>query len=162
MHIIKIISGGQSGVDRSALDAAIASSIAYWGWCPKGGWAEDAPTPPGVLAQYPNLLETPGSHTEQRTEWNVRDSDAVLVLVDQRGAAISAGTLLAIEFAEQYGKPFLCLCLQDPARLGRAQEWLAKLESDRILNIAGPRESEAPGIYGEAQRFLMDLLFVNA
>ena len=73
-----IVSGGQTGVDRAALDAAIARGIAYGGWCPQGGWAEDCPEPPGVLARYPLLRETPSADPAQRTEWNVRDSDASL------------------------------------------------------------------------------------
>jgi hypothetical protein len=74
---IKLLSGGQSGVDRAVLDVALARGIAYGGWCPKGGWAEDFPKPPGVLAKYPQLAETPLVDPAQRTEWNVRDADAL-------------------------------------------------------------------------------------
>jgi hypothetical protein len=70
---MKIISGGQTGVDRAALDVAIERGMTWGGWCPKGGWAEDFPDPPGLLAKYPNLKETTLSHPLQRTEWNVRD-----------------------------------------------------------------------------------------
>ncbi|HEY6920163.1 MAG TPA: putative molybdenum carrier protein, partial [Methyloceanibacter sp.] len=70
--MVKILSGGQTGVDRAALDAAIERGIACGGWCPKGGWAEDMPRPPGVLARYPMLQETPLGDHVQRTEWNVR------------------------------------------------------------------------------------------
>jgi hypothetical protein len=73
---MKIISGGQSGVDRAALDVAIERGMEWGGWCPKGGWAEDFPNPPGLLPHYPHLRETPEPHPLQRTEWNVRDSDA--------------------------------------------------------------------------------------
>lgn len=76
MNVAKIISGGQSGVDRGALEAAVESSVVYGGWCPAGGWAEDAPTSPGVRAHFPDLIETPERDPRQRTEWNVRDSDA--------------------------------------------------------------------------------------
>ena len=79
---IKLLSGGQSGVDRAVLDVALARGIAYGGWCPKGGWAEDFPKPPGVLAKYPQLAETPLVDPAQRTEWNVRDADACLIVVD--------------------------------------------------------------------------------
>ena len=82
---MKIISGGQTGVDRAALDAAIERGLSWGGWCPKGGWAEDFPDPPGLLAKYPRLKETPLPHPLQRTEWNVRDSDAALIIVDARG-----------------------------------------------------------------------------
>src|SRR6187200_103359 len=75
---MEIISGGQSGVDRAALDVAIERGMAWGGWCPKGGWAEDFPNPPGLLPHYPQLKETPLPHPLQRTEWNVRDGDRPL------------------------------------------------------------------------------------
>src|SRR5262245_53687608 len=77
---VTIISGGQTGVDRAALDAAIALGIPYGGWSPKGGWAEDMPSPPGILAHYPALRETSSADPSERTELNVRDSDATLLL----------------------------------------------------------------------------------
>jgi hypothetical protein len=67
----------------------------YGGWCPKGGCAEDFPEPPGVLAKYPQLAETPLADPAQRTEWNVRDADACLILVDVDGLGVSRGTALA-------------------------------------------------------------------
>src|ERR1700720_3610304 len=76
-----IRSGGQTGVGRAALDAAMATGRAYEGWCPKGGWAEDFPHRPGLLTKYPHLTETPSESLEQRTEWNVRDSAATVVFV---------------------------------------------------------------------------------
>src|SRR4029077_10412557 len=99
-----IISGGQSGVDRAALDVAIARGIEYGGWCPHGGWAEDFSAPPGLLARYPKLKETPLAAPAQRTEWNVRDVDACLIIVDAGGIGISRGTVLAQEFAHRYRK----------------------------------------------------------
>jgi hypothetical protein len=65
---MKLISGGQTGVDRAVLDVAAARGIAYGGWCPKGGWAEDCPQPLGLLAKYPLLTETPLADPAQRTE----------------------------------------------------------------------------------------------
>jgi hypothetical protein len=104
MPHLTIITGGQSGVDRAALDAAIALGIPYGGWCPKDGWAEDFPHPPGLLARYPRLSETPSADPAERTEWNVRDSDACLILTDANGIAASRGTALAHELAPRYGK----------------------------------------------------------
>jgi hypothetical protein len=72
---LRIVSGGQTGVDRAALDVAVALGMPYCGWCPRGGWAEDMPEPPGVLARYPRLEETPSEDPAQRTRWNVRDSE---------------------------------------------------------------------------------------
>jgi hypothetical protein len=72
----RIRSGGQTGVDRAALDAAVLTGRPYEGWCPKGGWAEDFLHPPGLLTKYPHLMETPSESPERRTDWNVRDSAA--------------------------------------------------------------------------------------
>jgi hypothetical protein len=159
---MKILSGGQTGVDRAVLDVAIARGIAYGGWCPKGGWAEDLPTPPGLLAKYPNLRETPLADPAQRTEWNVRDSDASMILIDTGGLAVSKGTTLAHERAERLGKPFFVVDLRAPGAAVRAADWL-RAEQDAFgagltLAIGGPRESEAPGIYARAAAFLRALL----
>src|SRR5580692_3617418 len=102
---MKLISGGQSGVDRAVLDVAEACRIAYGGWCPKGGWAEDFPQPPGLLARYPNLKQTPLADPAQRTEWNVRDADACMIIVEAGGVAVSRGTALAEELAHRDRKP---------------------------------------------------------
>ncbi len=102
---MKLISGGQTGVDRAVLDVAIENGVDYAGWCPKGGWAEDFPAPPGLLAKYPLLQETPLADPAQRTEWNVRDADACMILVEAGGLEVSGGTALAQDFAHQYRKP---------------------------------------------------------
>jgi len=162
---VKIISGGQSGVDRAALDAAIAHAIPYGGWCPHGGWAEDFPEPPGLLAKYPLLRETPVTDPAQRTEWNVRDSDATLILVERAGLTVSKGTGLATEFAARYSKPLAMIDLDGADAAARAIAWLDVQFShagDRLeLGIGGPRESEAPGIYARA-RGLLDALLARA
>src|SRR5215472_7878906 len=106
---MKIISGGQSGVDRAALDVAIERGMAWGGWCPKGGWAEDFSDQPGLLNKYPRLRETPLSQPEQRTEWNARDSDAILIIVDREGLSVSEGTKCAQAWANHYGKPLLVI-----------------------------------------------------
>jgi len=159
---VKIISGGQSGVDRAALDTAIAHGIAYGGWCPRGGWAEDFPDPPGLLARYPQLKETPLADPAQRTEWNVRDSDATLIVVDQAGVAVSKGTSLAGEFAQRYGKPVpvIDVAADDAAAITLAwlEEQVARLGDHLVLGIGGPRESEAPGIYARARALLDGVL----
>ena len=127
---MKIISGGQTGIDRAALDAAIEIGVDYGGWCPKGGWAEDFRKPPGLLARYPLLRETPSAEPIQRTEWNVRDADRLMILMDVSGIGVSKGT-----FA----------CAGEDA-------------SASSIGIAGPRESEVPGIYAKAQPFLCAVL----
>lgn len=164
---LTIISGGQSGVDRAALDAAITRGIPYGGWCPRGGWAEDYPDPPGVLARYPLLRETPSADAAQRTEWNVRDSDACLILVDAGGVAASQGTVLTGELAARYAKPLLVAELSAADAVERITTWLAALlavhasgASFRLM-IGGPRESEAPGIYARAKDMLVRSLAVH-
>jgi hypothetical protein len=157
-----LISGGQSGVDRAALDAAIARDIAYCGWCPQGGWAEDFPAPPGLLERYPKLTETPLADPAQRTEWNVRDADACLIIVDAGGIDISRGTALARELAHRYRTPLFVADLGAPDILKDASLWLrvqqARHGADLKLAIGGPRESEAAGIYAKAKAFIEALL----
>jgi Circularly permutated YpsA SLOG family len=111
---MKLLSGGQSGVDRAALDAVIERGIDYGGWCPKDGRAEDFPQPPGLLAKYPKLNATPLADPVQRTEWNVRDAHACLILVDAGGLDASPGTALAQDFAHNYRKPLFVADLANP------------------------------------------------
>ncbi len=159
---MKLISGGQSGVDRAVLDVAVARFMPYGGWCPKGGWAEDFPDPPGVLAEYPRLAETPLADPAQRTEWNVRDADACMIVVDAAGPEVSAGTVLASDLAHRYRKPLFVVRLGNAAALGQAALWLrvqqAKRGAGLKLAIGGPRESEAPGIYRRANAFIAALM----
>jgi hypothetical protein len=159
---MKLLSGGQTGIDRAALDVAISCGIDYGGWCPKGGWAEDFPDPPGVLAKYPDLRETPLAEPTQRTEWNVRDAHACLVIVDAGGLEISRGTALAQELAHKYRKPLFVADLTNPDILKHATLWLrvqhGRHGDDLKLAIGGPRESEAPGIYERARSFVEALM----
>jgi hypothetical protein len=159
---MKIVSGGQTGVDRAALDVAIARGMPWGGWCPKGGWAEDLPDPPGVLAKYPQLRETPLPHPLQRTEWNVRDSDATLIVTDGEGVTVSIGTQRAQQWAHQHGKPFLVMDAGEPGAAAQAAAWLKaqkqRFGTDMTLGIGGPRESEAPGIYARARALIGAML----
>jgi hypothetical protein len=159
---MKVTSGGQSGVDRAALDAAIACGVDYGGWCPRGGWAEDFPQPPGLLVAYPRLIETPSADPAQRTEWNVRDANAILIVVDEAGVAVSKGTMLAVGLTKQYHRPTLTIDPNAQDARARTIAWLAAQRAafgDRfVLSIGGPRESEAPGIYARALPFLRDVL----
>jgi Circularly permutated YpsA SLOG family len=156
------MSGGQSGVDRAALEVALARGIPYGGWCPQGGWAEDFPDPPGLLAKYPNLRETPLADPAQRTEWNVRDADACLIVADAGGLEVSAGTALALDLAHRYRKPVFVASLGHADVLKDASLWLRvqQLRHGTALKLAvgGLRESEAPGIYQRAMAFIYALI----
>ena len=146
--MIYVVTGGQTGVDRAALDTALAWRLPVGGWCPLGRRAEDG----RIAARYP-LKETPLPTYAQRTAWNVRDSDGTLILGRR---ACSPGTNRTFLAAEEAQKPLLRIDLaQDPAT-EKAPPWLAE-HKIKILNIAGPRESEAPGIYTVACKFLDEL-----
>ena len=152
--MLTIVSGGQTGVDRAALDVAIELGIDYRGWCPRGGSRRGLPDPPGVLALYPDLRETPDADPRQRTEWNVRDSDKLLVLVDR------AGLRLSKELGSRFAVPRRSASLMSSSvsttmdARARAAAFLGEGQGPLALNIAGPRESEAPGIYAKARAFL--------
>jgi hypothetical protein len=160
MSRVAIRSGGQTGVDRAALDFAIARLIPWSGWCPRGGLAEDFLTPPGVLARYAQLSETPSSRPEQRTAWNVRDSDATLVLLIDRDLEKSPGTQFALVCAELvFLRPFYVASVSSTDSVREAGRWLSlamarTTEASFTLNVAGPRESESPGIYALSSRCL--------
>lgn len=138
---ILIISGGQTGVDRAALDVALARGLPVDGWCPLERRAEDGPIPD----RYP-LRETPTRRWSQRTDWNVRDSDATLLLVVGKP---SRGTALTIRRAVARDKPHLVIDLREDDAVARARAWLDATRARR-LNVAGPRESSAPGIHALA------------
>jgi hypothetical protein len=154
----QLVSGGQSGADRAALDVALRLGIPYGGWCPRGGRAEDLPDPPGLLRDYPELRETPTEDSAVRTEWNVRDSDATLLLSD-RPDSLTGGTALTRDLAVRLGRPFLVTSTGDAESV---RAWLHALREESsgglVLNVAGPRESKEPGLYDAAYRLLEQVL----
>jgi hypothetical protein len=116
------------------------------------------PKPPGLLASYPYLQETPLPDPNQRTEWNVRDSDRLMVLLD-KGGLNSPGTELAIRTAYQLQKLALAIDLDATADVGRAAAWFYEgRQMSLAICIAGPRESEASGIYAKAKAFMQAML----
>jgi hypothetical protein len=144
-----IISGGQSGVDRAALDFALENSIICCGWCPKGRKAEDGP----IAEKYP-LLETDTELYQQRTRMNVKDSDATLIISDGKR---SRGTDLTAKCANHYFRPLLAIKSAEKEEIARLLAWL-HLHKPRILNVAGPRGSESSTIYQLAKRILQQSL----
>ncbi|HET6694499.1 MAG TPA: putative molybdenum carrier protein [Pedococcus sp.] len=157
MAVGRVVSGGQSGVDRAALDVALALAVPYAGWCPAGGLAEDLPEPPGLLARYPALRPTRTSDPSVRTERNVVASDATLVLVP--GAEWhSPGTDHTLDRCRRHGRPHLVATLDDGDAAGAISAWLQELPDGLVLNVAGPRESQAPGVYEAARRVLGEVL----
>lgn len=147
--IARIVSGGQTGVDRAALDVALELGLPCGGWCPRGRRAEDGPIPD----RYP-LRETPWHGYPQRTRWNVRDTDGTLVLT---AGAADRGTALTLRLAGRLGKPCLALDLGADPRPEVVRAW-ARAHRVGVLNVAGPRESSAPGIHARATAFLRELL----
>jgi hypothetical protein len=153
VRVREIWSGGQTGVDRAALDAARELGLATGGWIPRGRRAEDGVIPDA----YRGLRETESDDYAVRTSWNVRDSDATLIVT--RGFP-EGGTAYTRDEAIRLGKPWLVLDLgarsADQA-LESARTWLDGLGGSR-LNVAGPRASAAPGIHDEARALLVQLL----
>jgi hypothetical protein len=152
LPLTRVIAGGQSGVDRAALDAARVSGLAIGGWCPAGRRAEDGP----IAAEYP-LTETPESGYEQRTAWNVRDANATLVLT---WGPLEGGTALTVRFLEREGRPYLLVALDESPDTEAVRAWLRD-EAVAVLNVAGPRDSKVPGVY-EAARAFLEQVFAGA
>ncbi len=147
--IEKIISGGQTGVDRAALDVALELGIPCGGWCPKGRRAEDARIPD----HYP-LQEASSAEYPVRTQLNVEDSDGTLIL---SWGSPAGGTALTIKLAKKLKKPYLLIDLSQGGDPRKVLEWVSD-HHIQILNVAGPREGEAPGIHDQAVLFLREIL----
>jgi hypothetical protein len=149
MPVRKIVSGGQTGVDRAALDVAKLLKLECGGWCPKGRLAEDGCIPD----DYP-LRETETTDYAERTELNVRDSDGTLILTV---GPPSGGTAYTVTCAQRLQKPYCVVDLSQNPPSNEVQQWL---ETHRIatLNVAGPRQSQSPVGYVLAYQFLLMLL----
>jgi len=146
---LEVWTGGQTGVDRAALDAALELGLPIAGWVPKGRLAEDGPVP----ACYAHLREAESPDYATRTLLNVRDTDATLVLSVGRA---TGGTLETVNAARRLERPLLeiDLAATDTARAATAvMNWLEGLFKTRApirLNVAGPRASQAPTAYARA------------
>lgn len=147
--IEKIVSGGQTGVDRAALDVAIELGIEYGGWCPKGRLAEDGT----ISEKYNELKETESEEYSERTIKNIQDSDGTLILVPQNLSEIKDGTNLTIQEVDRQNKPYLIINIYENFDLEEIKEWIVHNQI-KNLNIAGPRESQSPGIYEATKKIL--------
>jgi hypothetical protein len=149
IHVQKIVSGGQTGVDRGALDVAIALGMEHGGWCPRGRIAEDGRIPP----MY-QLTEMATSEYWVRTEKNVVDSDGTLILYRER---LSGGTEFTYRMTRKHGKPCHLVDLAVTNDPQDVRDWIADHEIG-VLNVAGPRESSYRGISDEARHILTEVL----
>lgn len=166
MTISRIVSGGQTGADRGALEAAMYCDIPHGGWCPLNRKAED-----GTIPEKYTLSQMPTGDYLARTEANVIDSDATLVFTPNRP---TGGSLRTIEFCMKHRKPWLHVSLAimsgeraemeiirwiegDP-ELNSYEDYEAKPPDPCILNVAGSRGSKAPGIAGQVEAIMVDVL----
>lgn len=152
LSVVKIISGGQTGVDRAALDVAIELNIPCGGWCPRGRLAED-----GTISNRYPLVETDATEYGERTERNIIDADGTLVIATR---PLSGGTALTVELANRWTKPCHIVDLLDAPAPQTIARWLER-EQIEVLNVAGPRASKQPGIYEQARRLLRELFGNN-
>jgi hypothetical protein len=155
----KIVSGGQTGVDRAGLTTAMSYYIETGGWVPKGRLADDGIVP----ERFNTLQECPTGGFRERTRMNVIDSDATLILVDT--LPLTGGTAYTAAYAAKNGRPCKVVLLSDADAITQIRDWMLSLEdsvrpgqTDRIvLNVAGPRESGSPGIFERAKKTLLSV-----
>src|SRR5262245_39953450 len=152
MKLKRIVSGGQSGVDRGALDAALALSFPCGGWCPAARLAEDGPIPD----RYP-VIELPGADYRGRTRRNVLDSDATLIIAF---GPLAGGTLETLRDCKRFGKPHLVIdaAATEPADAAARATGFVEETGIEVLNVAGPRESSHPGARAYAEAAITLLL----
>jgi hypothetical protein len=152
--IEKIVSGGQTGADRAALDFAIQHGIPHGGWCPHGRKAEDGPIGGGYL-----LKETPSSNYLQRTEWNVRDSDGTAVF--SISPVLTGGSKKTVDLAHKHHKPVIHIA-RDGGPASPAQALLRFIQNHKIkvLNVAGPRASKEAEVGAFVKEVLEELRMV--
>ena len=156
MLVSKIVSGGQTGVDRGAIEAALELHFPYGGLIPKGRMAEDGIVP----EKFDKMEESTRKDYLFRTEWNVVHSDATLIITNK--VPLSGGTKRTADFCEKHGKP--CLVIERPVDSREIVAWLISLinktlrKEDIVLNVAGPRESKAKGIQDETREVISDVI----
>lgn len=154
--MIEVVSGGQTGVDQAGLKIAKEMGHTIGGWCPKGGLDENGFC---VLEVYPEMQEASTSNPDERTKLNIEHSDGTLIIVPNMPLPdkIKDGTRLTIEYAEEQRKPTLIISIsQKDVAIDQILAWIEKNDIKR-LNIAGPRESNWPGIHEESCLLFQEL-----
>lgn len=148
---IKIVSGGQTGVDRGALDGAMEAGLLVGGWCPKGRKAED-----GIIDARYHLTEHDSASYIDRTRQNVIDSDATLIVYF---GELSGGTLMTLEFCKEFDKAYLLIDANISSVNFAVKELKHFIKSFNIkkLNVAGPRASKSPNAYKYAKSLILKL-----
>ena len=158
LSVSKIVSGGQTGVDRAALDVAVFLEIPHGGWCPRGRKAED-----GSISNVYQLTETRSSSYVVRTEKNVAESDGTLILYRN---SMSRGTALTASFTRRHVRPCLAIDIASMQSSDSDEDWIKEKvaeihawliqEAIETLNVAGPRESTSSGITADAHTLLLN------
>lgn len=150
MKLNKIISGGQTGVDRAGLEAAMELELLHGGWCPRGRKAED-----GRIPDKYELEEHTSDRYPPRTAKNICESDATLIL--SPGGRPTRGTRLTAKIAHERKKPWLAISPNRDEHLEKAVAWIIEIDPE-TLNIAGPRESRFPGLQESCTQFLVRVI----
>jgi len=145
----RVVSGGQTGADRAALDAALSLSLDHGGWCPRGRRAED-----GEIHPRYRLTETDSAGYRDRTRRNVEDTDGTLIF---NKGELQGGTLLTRRYAETAGRPCKVVDPDDEDSLDEVLLWITD-NRIKTLNVAGPRASRQPLIYRSTYHYLRRLL----
>lgn len=155
---IKIVSGGQTGVDQGALAAAIDLGLDWGGWAPKGWRSEN-----GTIGEKyrANMREHASSNYLGRTRRNVADSNATLIITNTY--PLTGGTLKTRFFCQELMRSHFVVSLGEADAVGKVQRWLAqffaaKRDTPLVLNVAGPRESKSGGIQKRTRKFLVEVL----
>ena len=155
---LKIVSGGQTGVDQGALEAAVDLGIEWGGWVPKGWRAENGTVPERFRSK---MREHASANYIVRTKKNVADSHATLILTD--AYPLSGGTLRTRDFCTNLMRSHFVVSFGEANAAEKVRKWLGQFFAAEhpvpfVLNVAGPRESKSPGIQSCTRLFLAEVL----
>jgi len=153
--IEKIISGGQTGADQGALDAAMKYSFPYGGWIPKGRKTENGPLPDTY-----NLKEMPAANYVDRTEKNILDSSGTVIISHGK---LTGGAKLTQKLAKKHNRPCLHINLNETPAFFAASEINAWINNNeiKILNVAGPRASKDSQIYEDTKYIIQGVILLH-